>query len=244
MLRKLMYLFLILFFALASFAAYTTIVTINKADSLVGEPLGNLVKQLIVPATPVILPSSSTIINQINDLTRLETAAVDLEKVITAERGSNNFLWGMMGETMIFIAHGRVVAGVDFAEMNVEDMQVVDPDTVMLRLPPAKIFDDLPALNNENSYVADRDTGFLVSADPQLESQVRREAEMVLREAALASGVLDTANYNAQQYMLNFLQGLGFENVIFTDEVPPTPMPYEQEVPKGYVLVTVTPSPP
>lgn len=243
MLRKLMYLFLIIFFLLASFAAYTAIVAVNKADNLIAQPLGNLVKELIVPATPVILPSSSTIVNQINDLTRLETASVELEKVVTAESGNNNFLWGMMGETMIFIAHGKVIAGVDFSEMNKEDMQVVDPDTVMLRLPPAKIFDDLPALDNDKSYVADRDTGFLVSADPQLESQVRQEAESVLREEAYATGLLDLANYNAQQYMLNFLQGLGFEQVIFTDDVPPTPVPYEQEVPKGYVLVTVTPSP-
>jgi hypothetical protein len=240
MLRKLVYVFFILFFIIASFAAYTFIVTVNKVDNAVGEPLGNLFNQLLVQATPVILPSNTTIVHEINDLARLETASVELEKIVTAER-NNEALWGLMGESMIFVAHGKVVAGVDFAEMSPEDVQVVDPDTVMVRLPPARIFDDLPALDNEKSYVADRDTGLLAGADAQLESEVRRVAEARLREEALASGVVETANYNAQQYMLNFLQGLGFENVEFTEDIPPTPMPYVQEVPKGYVLATPTP---
>lgn len=240
MLRKLVYVFLIIFFIIASFAAYTLIVTVNKVDNAVGEPLGNLFNQLLVPATPVILPSNTTIVHEINDLARLETASVEMEKIVTAERNSD-VLWGLMGESMIFVAHGKVVAGVDFAEMTPADVQVVDPDTVMVRLPPARIFDDLPALDNEKSYVADRDTGLLSGADAQLESEVRRVAEARLREEAIASGVVETADYNAQQYMLNFLQGLGFENVIFTEDVPPTPMPFVQEIPKGYVLVTPTP---
>lgn len=242
MLRKLMYLFLILFFVIASIAAYTVVVTVNKMDSAVGQPLGNLFNQLLVPATPVILPSNTTIVHRINDMARLETASVELEKIITAERNSQA-LWGLLGETMIFVAHGKVVAGVDFGEMTPADLQVVDPNTVIIRLPPARIFDDLPALDNDRSYVADRDTGFLTGADAQLESEVRRVAEARLREEAIASGVVETANYNAQQYMLNFLQGLGFENVQFTEDVPPTPLPYVQEVPKGYVLVTPTPAP-
>lgn len=243
MLRKLMYLFFVVFFLMASLAAYTVIATMNKVDNAVTQPLENLVKQLIIPATPVILPSSTTIVHQINDLARLETASVELEKLITAERGNHNILWGIMGESMIFVAHGKVVAGVDFAEMTPADVQVVDPDTVMVHLPPARIFDDLPALDNEKSYVADRDTGLLAGADAQMETEVRRVAEQRLREEAIASGVIETANYNAQQYMINFLQGLGFETIEFTTDTPPTPMPYVQEIPKGYVLVTPTPVP-
>jgi hypothetical protein len=110
----------------------------------------------------------------------------------------------------------------------------------MVHLPEAKIFDDLPVLDNERSFVADRDTGLLAGADPELETEVRRAAERTIKEAAADSGVLERANANAQQYMLNFLQGLGFENVVFTDEPPPTPPPFEQEVPKGYEVITPT----
>ena len=239
MLRKLTYIFLILFFIMGAIAAYTFVATVNKAGTA-AQPIGEFVQQLMIPATPVILPSSSTIVLQINDLARLETASVELEKIVTAER-NNEYLWGAMGETMIFVANGKVVAGVDLGQMTPADIQVVDPTTVMVHMPEATLFDDLPALDNDRSYVADRDTGLLTRADPQLETEVRRLAESVLIEEALNSGVMERADYNAQQYMLTFMQGLGFETVIFTDGVPPTPPPFVQEVPKGYVLATPTP---
>jgi len=241
MLRKLAYIFLIVFFIAGAFAAYTFVITVNKVGT-VAQPLGDFVQQLIIPATPVILPSSTTIVLQINDLARLETASVELEKIVTAER-NNEYLWGAMGETMIFVANGKVVAGIDLAQMTPADVQVVDPTTVMVHMPEATLFDDLPALDSQNSYVADRDTGLLTRADPQLETEVRRLAESVLIEEALNSGVVERADYNAQQYMLAFMQGLGFETVIFTEDVPPTPPPFVQEIPKGYTLATPTPEP-
>ena len=243
MLRKLMYLFFIIFFIVATVAAYTLFATVNKLDNQVAEPIGDLVKQLIVPSTPVVLPSNTTIVHEINNLARLETASVEMEKIVTAERGDSDVLWGILGESMIFVAHGKVVAGVDLAQMQPEDIQVVDPVTVMVHLPEAGIFTDLPVLDNAKSYVADRDSGFLAGSDPQLETEVRQVAEARLREEAIASGVIETANVNAQQYMISFLQGLGFEEIIFTEDIPPTPVPFVQEVPKGYVLVTPTPGP-
>lgn len=241
MLRKAFYLFMIVFFIVASVATYLVVTTLNRADRSVVQPIGDFVRELVVPATPVILPDPALIVNQINDVARLETAIVDLEKIITAERGNTEFLFGVLGETLIFVAKGRVVAGVDFSEMEVSDIQVVDPDTVMVNLPPARIFDDLPVLDNENSYVADRDTGLLTRADVNLETDVRRAAEAALLEEALATGVIERADMNAQIFLRELLNGLGFSEVIFTDGPPPVPEPFEQEVPKGQVLATPTP---
>jgi len=141
------------------------------------------------------------------------------------------------------VANGKVVAGVDLSQMEPDDIQVVDPDTVMIHLPEAEIFTDLPILDNDQSYVADRDTGLFASADPQLETQVRQAAEDALLEEAYATSLLDRANVNAQQFMLTFMQGVGFTEVIFMAEKPPVPEPYIQEAPKGYVILTPTPSP-
>lgn len=241
MLKNLAYLFLIIVFIAVAFAAYTLVVTVNKAGS-VAQPIGEFMQQLIIPATPVVLPSSTTIVRQINDLARLETASMELEKNVVAER-NNDVLWGMMGETLIFEAHGLAVAGVDLSNMTAADIQVVDPTTVMIHIPQATLFEDLPLLDTEASRVLDRDTGLFARVDPQLETLVRQEAEAALREEALATELLDIANYNAQEFMLTFMQGLGFENVIFTEETPPTAEPFVQEVPKGYILVTPTPLP-
>lgn len=112
----------------------------------------------------------------------------------------------------------------------------------MVHLPPAKIFEDIPVLDNDRSFVADRDTGLLTRADPELETQVRQAAEGAIREAAQSSDILARANTNAQTYMQNFLAGLGFTEIIFTPDTPAPVTPYQQEVPKGYYLLpTATP---
>ncbi len=227
------------FLGILAVLAVVVVTTINRAETAV-QPVSDLVRQLFVPATPVILPSSTIIVHQINDLARLETASVNLEKIITAER-NNDVLWGALGETLIFVAHGKVVAGVDFAAMSEGDIQVASPTEVWIHLPDAQVFADLPVLDNQNSYVAHRDTGLLASSDPQLETQVRQQAEAVIREEALGTGLIEQANLNAENYMRNFLLGLGFVEIKFFDETPPTPLPFEPEIPKGFVTTTPVP---
>lgn len=239
MVRKFIYGILILVFVGMAFATYVFVRTLNRTGTAV-ESVGEFVQQLVVPATPVILPNPSLIVNQINDLARLETASLNLEKVITAERGSDA-LFGTLSESLIFVANGTVVAGIDFEDMVPEDIKIADPDTIWIHLPEAKIFDDLPVLNNEESFVADRDTGLFTRADPELETDVRRVAETTLREEALNTNVIEVAEANAQQFMRAFLNDLGFENVVFFDETPPDPPPFVQDLPKGQVLATPTP---
>jgi len=239
MIKKIFYVFLIIFLIIGSVAAYTFFTTVNRAETAV-QSVGDFVQQLVVPATPVILPDSTLIVNQINDLARLETASVDLEKVITAERGSDA-LFGTFSESMVFVANGTVVAGIDFQEMQDADLKVVDPETVWVHLPQAKIFADLPVLDNEESYVADRDTGLFVNADPELETEVRRVAESTIREEAVETGIVDVADGNAQAVMESFFVSLGFTNVVFYDDTPPDPPTFIQDVPKGQVLATPQP---
>jgi hypothetical protein len=238
-LRTLAYLVVIIFFGLMSVIAYTLITGANRASQAVVQPIGDLVRQLVVPVTPVILPDPVTIVQAINDLTRLETASFEFQQVVTAET-NREILWGALGESIIFVGYGKVYAGVDLARMSVNDLQVLDPVTVQIHLPPAEIFADIPVLDTERSYVADRNTGILKRADPELETQVRRAAEQAIKEAAAESQILARADYNAQEYMRAFLQGLGFTNVIFMASPPEPAPPYVQPIPKGFA---VTPQP-
>lgn len=236
-------LFLAMAFLVFSIASLVN--TVNDGASAAIEPIGDRFRSLLLPATPVILPNPATVVKQINDLSRLETASYEMEKVITADSEQDGLLGIFLGESMIFIAYGKVYAGVDFTRMTAADLVVVDPDTVMVHLPPAEIFTDIPVLDNERSFVADRDTGLLTRADPALETQVRQAAESSIREAAQSSDILTRANTNAQTYMHNFLAGLGFTEIIFTPDTPPAAGPYEQEIPKGYYLLpTATPAAP
>ena len=49
--------------------------------------------------------------------------------------------------------------------------------------------------------------------DPDLESEVRKEAESQVRQAALDGGILPAAAANASTTLTSFLKGLGFEQV-------------------------------
>ncbi|MEW5989279.1 MAG: DUF4230 domain-containing protein [Chloroflexota bacterium] len=234
--RKLVYLFLVLFF-IGTAAVVYTIVTLAGAARTVTRPVENLMRQLAVEATPAIRPDSVAIVQEINDLARLETASMTVQQVVTAEREQEE-LWGLFGESLIFVAVGDVIAGVDLMQMSPADLQVYDPTTVAVHLPEAEIF--FTRLDNERSYVADRDKGFLATADPQLETLVRQQAEQQLLAAALEQGILERADTNAEAYLDSFLRGLGFTSVTFSDTPPPTAPPYQPTVPKGYV---VTPEP-
>lgn len=246
--RTVLYGLIVLFLVAMAFMAFAVgrlVMTVNdSAESAASavEPFSDRVRSLLLPATPVILPNPATVVKQINDLSRLETASYEMEKVVTADSEQDGLIGMLLGESMVFIGYGKVYAGVDFSRMTPADLVVVDPDTVMVHLPAAEIFADIPVLDNERSYVADRDTGLLTRADPALETEVRQAAERSIREAAQSSDILNRANLNAQTYMQNFMAGLGFTEVIFTPDTPPAAAPYEQEIPKGYYLLpTATP---
>jgi hypothetical protein len=89
----------------------------------------------------------------------------------------------------------------------------VNGKQVHLHLPPAQIFST--RLDSAKTRVYSRQTGLLVPTDPDLETQVRQEAERQLQQAALADGVLRTAQQNASSTISSLLQGLGFEKIDF-----------------------------
>ena len=242
-LKKAMYITVMIFlgglFVMGAFAAYTVVSSVNKANEAMA-PVGDLVKSLFTPVEPIILPDPVTLLRQINDEARLMTVSADYEQIVTSERNTD-LLWGLAGETMIFQGVGKVTGGLDLNQLTAVDIQVVDPTTVRIHLPPSIIFDDLPVLDTERSQVLDRDTGFLTQADPQLETQLRQAAQEQILAAAYESDLLSRADYNAQLQITALMQGAGFETVIFEDDPLPPATPYVQELHKGEVLVTPAP---
>ena len=241
-LRQGAYFFMIIFFIVASIIGVVLIVgavRVGQGVQRVGEainPVGEFVRQLIVPVTPEILPSSAFVLRGIQDESRLITLEMQYHETFIGTR-NNDVFWGMLGEKLIFEAYATVVAGVDLSQMTQDDLLVVAPDTVWVKLPEAEIFDDLPILDTEHSYVANRDTGLLTRADPELETQVRRTAEQEILAIAQESDLLDRANTNAQNELRKIIEGLGFTNIIFYNEFPPV-TPYAQPVPKGFIIAT------
>jgi len=153
-----------------------------------------------------------TVVDRIQRLQRLETVVYTMDKLVTGERENSLFPDFLAGDRLLMMVHGEVVAGIDFSNLKPGDVKV-DGKHVRLRLPASQIFQT--RIDSTKTRVYSRQTGLLVSTDPNLETQVRQEGERQLQAAALADGILRTAQQNAVSTISSLLQGLGFEKIDF-----------------------------
>ncbi len=179
------------------------------------EFLQTQVSELLNP-TPTILPDPATYINEVRALARLETIQYSIEKVITAEIGQGTFDF-LFGDRVLFVAHGVVIAGIDMEKIGPDHLRI-ENGVLYVTLPPSEIF--VATLDNQKSYVYDRETGFLSQGVQDLETLARQSAEDEIRRAALEDGILQQAQTNAENYLFRFFQSLGYNNVIFTEQNP------------------------
>jgi hypothetical protein len=191
---------------------------VTPVQSMTGE-LATQVSSMLNP-TPTIIPNPITIIRDVRSLARLETIQYTVEKVITAEQGQGT-LGVLFGDKLIFVAHGQVIAGVDLSKLSADDIEIKD-GILFLNLPNPEIF--VATLDNEKSYVYDRQTGLLTKGDINLESSARRLAEDEIEKAAVEDGILDLARQNAENYLTRLLSDLGYPEVIIISDKP-TPLP-------------------
>lgn len=163
----------------------------------------------------VVLQDQPPVITQVRELGRLETASYTVEKVLEGGVDQGNQLLNLLlGDRLLFIAHGEVIAGVDLTELQDADISVTaDRQGVTLRLPPTRILTQ--RLDNEKSRVYDRDQGLLTKGDPDLESQVRQDAEAAILAAACEGGILTQAEQNAQSQVKILLLALDFRDIQF-----------------------------
>jgi hypothetical protein len=155
--------------------------------------------------------------DEVRSLARLETIQYNMEKVITAEQNQGIF-GALIGDKLLFVAHGYVIAGVDLSELKADDLWLTG-ETLHVRLPHAQVF--VATLDNEKSYIYDRSLGILTKGNPTLESAARLAAEQEIRKAAEDDGILDQAQTNAEAYISSLLTQLGYPRIVFEDPTAP-----------------------
>ncbi len=207
---------ILLIAGLTGWAIVNTVRGIAAGPATVTGGLATQVQQLMHP-TPTIYPDPVTVVREVRTLSRLETAQYTIEKVITAETGQGA-LAALFGDRLIFVAHGQVIAGVDLSKLRGSDVVVSPAGQVTLIMPAAEIF--IASLDNDKSYVYDRQTGLLTKGDLNLETQARQVAQQQIQQAALEDGILKTAQDNADNYLERLLRSLGFTDVVFVQATP------------------------
>jgi hypothetical protein len=156
--------------------------------------------------------SRPTVVQQIQQLQRLETVVYSMEKIVTGTQESKYLPRMLVGDRLLLIVHGDVTAGVDLGALDPSQL-TIEGKAVSIKLPEPSVF--ATRLDNQRTRVYSRETGLFTTPDPELESDVRREAERQMTQAALDGGILKTATTNARATLTSLLQGLGFEAVTF-----------------------------
>jgi hypothetical protein len=196
------------------------IVTVRTALNTQLQPISEMSDQVstqvarVLNPTPTILPDPVTIIHEVRTLARLETIQYTVEKIITAETRQGAFEW-LVGDRLIFVAHGSVIAGIDLNKLQPDDLEIKD-GVLYVQLPEPEVF--ATVLDNEQSYVYDRETGLFTSGEVDLETEARRAAEREIREGAQKDGILEMAGQNAEHFLERLFRDLGFPEVIFVRE--------------------------
>ncbi len=198
-------------------AAYYIVDSIQRTTQQVMAPfqqansgIQTQVSDLLHP-TPTVIPDPVTYISEVRSLARLETIQYSVEKVITAEvgQGALDFL---IGDKLLLVAHGKVIAGIDMSKLKPEDLRL-ENGVLYVTLPPSEIF--IATLDNEKTYVYERETGILKRPTVDLETTARQVAEDEIRKAAEEDGILELAQQNAETYLAKFFSALGYDNTIF-----------------------------
>ncbi len=209
------YVFLIVTLALViAIASWAVAASFTRALEPVGELRAQVSTQVaaLLHPTPTLLPDPVTIVHEVRSLARLETMQYSVEKVITAETGQGPFGF-LFGDRLLLVAHGTVIAGVDLDKLGLDDVQIDQQGQVTVSLPKAEIF--LTAIDNEQTYVYDREVGLLRKGDVQLESAARLAAERAMEQSAIEDGILEKAQANAESFLYRLLRDLGFSDVRF-----------------------------
>ena len=151
-----------------------------------------------------------TVVRQIQQLQRLETVSYTMDKIISGEHANAYLPKFLAGDRLLLVVHGEVVAGINLAGVQPGDV-LIRGQKVSIHLPAAEVFST--RIDNARTKVYSRDTGLFSSPDPNLESEVREEAERQLQQAALQDGILKTAADNARSTISGMLKGFGFREV-------------------------------
>ncbi|AGP48085.1 hypothetical protein PSYCG_02600 [Psychrobacter sp. G] len=172
--------------------------------------------QNITKEEPIEAITREGVVTQIQKLNRLETVAFSVDTVITSQRsGSWMKLW-QDEQKALFIARGRVEAGIDLSALTPEMVQVIQPTEsevndaensdvnapvsimpqINITLPPSEIF----SVYLDDIEIYDWQTGAfgMMQVDPKILKQAQSMAKAEVLERACRGDVMTMALDNAQ----------------------------------------------
>ena len=157
---------------------------------------------------------TAVIIQQVQTLSDLVTVKYVMQKMEFVDSPPGSTLGQFIqGDNKVWLlAQGVVKAGIDLKKISPDDV-AISGKSLTLKLPRPQITDAY--LDDSQTRVIERTTGFLRSLDKDLEQTTRQYAVDDIRRAAQQGGILNDANDRARTELRTFFQQAGFESVEF-----------------------------
>lgn len=168
--------------------------------------------------------TTSTIITQLQNTSKLTSAKITVSKIIEAKKNFTDIIPGFGIETQIrkalfddallMTVEGVVNAGVDLSKISSGDVIVSTSGAntiISITLPASEIFD---VYLTENTKPFERTLGILSKGDVELETKMRNSAIESIRQEALSGTILQTSTTNAQASLRDLIGKLGDNFVV------------------------------
>lgn len=151
--------------------------------------------------------SRDGVITEIQKMARLNTVAFGVDTVITSQKQGTWYKLWQDEQKGLFVARGRVLAGIDLSKIGPEMVQVTfdeqtDPKVaphahITITLPPSEVFE----VFLDDIQVYDWQTGLfgVVANDPQILNQAQASAKVEVLNKACQGDIMALATNNATE---------------------------------------------
>ncbi len=151
------------------------------------------------------------VVAKIHRLGRVQTVVYSLDTVVEGNPSAAT-RHAPGGERELLVVHGESSAGMDLAQVKLEDVRIdAGGHGVHVTLPASQIFST--ALDNQRTRAYSHAAGTLVAEEQELSPDLHAKAEGQIQQMARTDGILDAASKNARDLVTAQLYGLGFEQV-------------------------------
>lgn len=173
--------------------------------------------------------TSSSVVEQMQKVSRLETAVFTVQSVVEYEAEKpddplRRYLpQELTGESLLLIAQGNVIAGIDMSKLTEQDVTISEEGTVLtVRLPPVEVF--TVDVDSQNTRTYSHSRGLLAPENITIADEARVVAEGRILATACDMEIMQFATENSTHSMEQLLGMLDFESVeVIPSQVPTCP---------------------
>jgi hypothetical protein len=161
---------------------------------------------------------SVTFVERVQELATLATAEAYMKTVIHEKEGKKFLKMDLLGtkRELLLVVPATVIAGVDLKKVTSNDM-VINEKTkeIDITLPHAKLIQN-PSIQMEKIQAVDKNGIFLADIKMNEGFEKAAGAQEQISQEAISSGLLDTAEKNAEKVLKEFFKNIDYTvNVTF-----------------------------